>query len=73
MASHVSGAHSGAAARSSETTGIGSGWLVFAAALVIFLANFLWIPYAPFWAFVLIAINGFVIWALCTAPSPSER
>ncbi|WP_415924263.1 hypothetical protein [Streptomyces sp. AK08-02] len=37
------------------------------------LANFLWIPYAPFWAVVLIAINGFVIWALCTAPSPSER
>jgi len=37
------------------------------------LANFLWIPYAPFWAIVLIAINGFVIWALCAAPSPSER
>lgn len=37
------------------------------------LANFLWIPYAPFWAIVLIAINAFVIWALCTAPSPSER
>ncbi|MCF4139124.1 hypothetical protein L1856_23755 [Streptomyces sp. Tue 6430] len=37
------------------------------------LANFLWIPYAPFWAVVLITINGFVIWALCTAPGPSER
>ncbi|WP_371659763.1 hypothetical protein [Streptomyces sp. NBC_00280] len=37
------------------------------------LANFLWIPYAPLWAVVLIALNGFVIWALCTAPSPSER
>ncbi|MDL5201439.1 hypothetical protein [Streptomyces sp. ALI-76-A] len=37
------------------------------------LANFLWLPYAPFWAVVLIVINGFVIWALCTAPSPSER
>ncbi|RFC70615.1 hypothetical protein [Streptomyces sp. AcE210] len=37
------------------------------------LANFLWVPYAPFWAIVLIALNGFVIWALCTAPSPSER
>ncbi|WSW30249.1 hypothetical protein OG698_07835 [Streptomyces sp. NBC_01003] len=36
------------------------------------LANFLWIPYAPFWAIVLIAINAVVIWALCTAPSPSE-
>nr|WP_229695736.1 hypothetical protein [Streptomyces lacrimifluminis] len=37
------------------------------------LANFLWIPYAPFWAIVLIALNAFVIWALCTAPSPEER
>ncbi|MFH9864364.1 hypothetical protein [Streptomyces sp. NPDC017202] len=143
MASHVSGARSGAAARSAERAGAGSGWLVFAAVLMVFgglmmifegiaaiaeddifvttrnyaysfdltswgwihlivgvvitlagaalfqgatwarvvgvgvaglamLANFLWIPYAPFWAIVLIAINGFVIWALCTAPSPSE-
>ncbi|WP_442816797.1 DUF7144 family membrane protein [Streptomyces sp. NBC_01445] len=37
------------------------------------LANFLWAPYAPLWAIVLIAINAFVIWALCAAPSPSER
>ncbi|WP_238697994.1 hypothetical protein [Streptomyces sp. E5N91] len=37
------------------------------------LANFLWLPHAPVWAIVLIAINGFVIWALCAAPSPSER
>ncbi|MFF7203387.1 MULTISPECIES: DUF7144 family membrane protein [unclassified Streptomyces] len=35
------------------------------------LANFLWLPYAPFWAVVLIAIDGFVIWALC-APRHSE-
>ncbi|MFD9482869.1 hypothetical protein [Streptomyces sp. NPDC059991] len=140
----MSDAHSGAAVRSSERTGMGSGWLVFAAVLMIFgglmmiftgiaaianddvfvntrnyvykfdltgwgwihllvgilvtlagaalfkgatwarvvgvglaglamLANFLWIPYAPFWAIVLIAINVFVIRALCTAPSPSER
>ncbi|WP_435799835.1 DUF7144 family membrane protein [Streptomyces canus] len=144
MTSHGSGASSGAAARSSERTGIGSGWLVFAAVLMVFgglmmifdgiaaiaeddvfvttrnyayafdltswgwihlivgvvvtlagaalfqgatwarvvgvavaglamLANFLWLPYAPFWAIVLIAINAFVIWALCTAPRPSER
>jgi len=37
------------------------------------LANFLWIPYAPFWSIILIALSGFVIWALCTAPSPSQR
>jgi len=37
------------------------------------IANFLWLPYAPFWAIVLIALYGFVIWALCTAPGPSQR
>ncbi|MEU9116647.1 hypothetical protein AB0D04_34095 [Streptomyces sp. NPDC048483] len=30
------------------------------------LANFLWIPHAPFWAIVLLAINITIIWALCT-------
>ncbi|MFE4452683.1 hypothetical protein [Streptomyces sp. NPDC056796] len=29
-------------------------------------ANFLWLPYYPFWSIVLIAINIFVIWALCS-------
>ncbi|MFF9915531.1 hypothetical protein [Streptomyces sp. NPDC013457] len=36
------------------------------------IANFLWLPYQPFWAIVLIAIDAFVIWALCAAPSPSD-
>ncbi|MFF4952907.1 DUF7144 family membrane protein [Streptomyces chattanoogensis] len=30
------------------------------------LSNFLWIPHAPFWAIVLLAINITIIWALCT-------
>ncbi|WP_412075253.1 hypothetical protein ACLF6K_04555 [Streptomyces xanthophaeus] len=30
------------------------------------IANFLWLPYYPLWALVLIAINLFVVWALCT-------
>lgn len=30
------------------------------------IANFLWLPYYPFWSIVLIAINVFVIWALCS-------
>ncbi|MGW3011840.1 DUF7144 family membrane protein [Streptomyces sp. NPDC001219] len=30
------------------------------------LANFLWIPHYPFWAIVLVAIDVFIIWALCT-------
>ncbi|MFF2045666.1 hypothetical protein ACFVVX_35125 [Kitasatospora sp. NPDC058170] len=29
------------------------------------IANFLWLPYYPFWAIVLIAVNIFIIWALC--------
>ncbi|GGX91880.1 DUF7144 family membrane protein [Streptomyces fructofermentans] len=36
------------------------------------IANFLWLPYTPFWAATLIALNAVVIWALCCAPSPSE-
>ncbi|MEU9800583.1 hypothetical protein [Streptomyces sp. NPDC051000] len=29
-------------------------------------ANFLWLPFYPLWALVLIAVNLVVIWALCT-------
>ena len=29
-------------------------------------ANFLWIPHYPFWAITLLAIDIFIIWALCT-------
>ncbi|WP_030767637.1 DUF7144 family membrane protein [Streptomyces sp. NRRL F-2664] len=29
-------------------------------------ANFLWLPYYPLWALVLIAVNVLVVWALCT-------
>ncbi|MFK0258018.1 hypothetical protein [Streptomyces sp. NPDC090445] len=29
------------------------------------IANFLWLPYYPLWALVLIAVNVLVIWALC--------
>ncbi|WP_351224832.1 hypothetical protein [Streptomyces sp. NPDC002133] len=35
------------------------------------LANFMWLPYTPFWALVLIAVDAFIIWALCAAPRPS--
>ncbi|WP_069172635.1 DUF7144 family membrane protein [Streptomyces griseus] len=30
-------------------------------------ANFVWLPYQPVWAVVSIALDTFVIWALCTA------
>ncbi|MFD3501587.1 hypothetical protein ACFWWT_16555 [Streptomyces sp. NPDC058676] len=29
-------------------------------------ANFLWVPYYPLWALTLVAVNIFVVWALCT-------
>ena len=37
------------------------------------IANFMWLPNAPLWAIALIAIDGFVIWALCAAPGPREN
>jgi hypothetical protein len=37
---------------------------IILAALGMF-ANFLWLPYYPFWAILLIAIDIFIIWALC--------
>ncbi|MEV7726454.1 hypothetical protein AB0P15_17130 [Streptomyces sp. NPDC087917] len=30
------------------------------------IANFLWLPYYPWWALTLIAVNLLVVWALCT-------
>ncbi|MFD7867462.1 hypothetical protein [Streptomyces sp. NPDC057682] len=32
------------------------------------LANFLWLPYYPLWSLVLIALDVFIIWALCADP-----
>lgn len=47
----------------------GAGWakatgVVLAALNMI--ANFMWLPYQPIWAIISIAIDAFVIWALCT-------
>ncbi|MFG2137854.1 hypothetical protein [Streptomyces sp. NPDC048650] len=30
------------------------------------IANFIWLPHFPLWAIVVIAIDVFIIWALCT-------
>ncbi|MFB7558375.1 DUF7144 family membrane protein [Streptomyces brevispora] len=30
------------------------------------IANFMWLPYQPIWAVISLAIDTFVIWALCT-------
>lgn len=36
------------------------------------LANFLWLPHYPLWSIVLIAIDVFIIWALCAGPEKRE-
>ncbi|GAA2300487.1 hypothetical protein OKJ48_06185 [Streptomyces kunmingensis] len=40
-------------------------------ATLLLIANFLSIPYYPLWSLTLIAINGFVIWALCVVDRDS--
>jgi hypothetical protein len=42
------------------------GVVLAAISLVI---NFVWLPYQPVWAIISIAIDAFVIWALCTESS----
>jgi hypothetical protein len=37
------------------------------------LANFIWLPHYPLWAIVIIAMNAFIIWALCVGPSRHRR
>ncbi|MFF9648752.1 hypothetical protein [Streptomyces sp. NPDC014622] len=37
-----------------------------ALAAVSLIVNFAWLPYQPLWAIISIAIDTFVIWALCT-------
>jgi hypothetical protein len=37
------------------------------------IANFMWLPYYPVWAIVLIAVDAFVIWALCVGTGREAR
>lgn len=39
-------------------------WAGIAVAVLAMAANFMWLPYYPFWALVLIGLNVAVIWAL---------
>ncbi|MBO0914009.1 DUF7144 family membrane protein [Streptomyces laculatispora] len=50
----------------------GFGWargVGVALAALNMIANFMWLPYQPVWAVVSLAIDTFVIWALCTERS----
>ena len=42
-------------------------------AMLSMLANFLFIPYYPFWAILIILLNIFVIWALATQGYDRDR
>ncbi|AQT74817.1 MULTISPECIES: hypothetical protein [Streptomyces] len=35
-------------------------------------ASFMWLPYTPFWALVLLAVDALIVWALCTAPGLAD-
>ncbi len=37
------------------------------------IAHFLWVPYQPLWSLIAIAIDVFVIWALCTYRDTAGR
>lgn len=53
----------------------GSGWARgggIAIAVLSMISNFMWLPYYPFWAILLIALNVAVIWALAVVETPSE-
>jgi hypothetical protein len=37
---------------------------LFQVAVLSAIANFLWLPYSPLWALLIIAVDVFVIWAI---------
>jgi hypothetical protein len=49
---------------------LGQGWALIAGiviAAISALINFTWLPYSPFWAILLIAVDLLIIWALASA------
>ncbi|MFD3662352.1 hypothetical protein ACFWVF_17400 [Streptomyces sp. NPDC058659] len=49
---------------------MGSDWaraLGITLAALSAIANFLWLPYQPWWAITILAIDVFIIWALCAS------
>ncbi|MEV7520511.1 hypothetical protein [Streptomyces sp. NPDC091371] len=35
------------------------------------IVNFMWLPYQPWWSIIIIAIDVFIIWSLCTRWTPT--
>ena len=48
-------------------------WAGIAVAVLCMIVNFMWVPYYPIWALVLIALNGAVIWALAVVEVEDGR
>ena len=51
---------------------IGQGWALMAGIVIAAISavvNFTWLPYSPFWAILLIAVDLLIIWALASARS----
>lgn len=49
---------------------LGQGWALVAGIVIAAISaaiNFTWLPYSPFWAIVLIAVDLLIIWALASA------
>ncbi|WKV71452.1 hypothetical protein AW27_007860 [Streptomyces sp. PCS3-D2] len=44
--------------------------IVFAGLSMV--SGFMWLPYAPLRTLVLLAVDGLIVWALCTAPRPTK-
>ena len=54
---------------------LGQGWALIAGivvAAISALINFTWLPYSPFWAILLIAVDILIIWALASARAQSR-
>jgi hypothetical protein len=47
-------------------------YLAIVVAVVSAIANFMFLPYYPFWSVIVIALDIFIIWA-CAYPSPRRR
>ena len=54
---------------------IGQGWALMAGIVIAPISavvNFTWLPYSPFWAILLIAVDLLIIWALASARSQAR-
>ncbi|MFJ8360510.1 hypothetical protein [Streptomyces sp. NPDC093984] len=47
-------------------------WVGVGLAALYMILYFMFLPYAPIWSIIAIAIGGFVIWSLVTVPRPER-